>query len=663
MTDDILPIFSSLELMVIFLNVDLKSKFEEYEDQLRDFKQNLSQKDEATKHSQHDYEVLMDKYVRKCDESDRLRNELKLNDEESSLLQNRLKESQQSVADAQSQILPLKLQISRAEQDNKYLQERLQSTETELSQKQRLLADEKALSLNGKFDFETKLTECQTELDFTKDRLKSAQDQISLLSEKVLGYQSKIRELENSNATLNEKYLNESENLRRVNQLQKAHLDEANNIISDLENNLNALKDSHKDEITQMLYETNSTIDRLKFQFDNERNDYLQKIEELHSQIKDLLNPPKNIVTTIADEEDSGKQIQILQNELGTNIYELYDKIISLEKEKQFEFDKRKEAEIHLQHVLKDVESKAPILAEQKRNYQRLVESHDFFSKRFDELQGKNAQLMETVSNFENSQRQLLKNKEILEQHNKDLCKQIQNLLKNTMASGSTFTPSKNPSSNDAIGEYLVSYDGIEELQLRNAQLLQTIRKLEKDIDDDKAHIDEKAQIAANTALNAAMKEISAMRDQRQHTENLMNSLVQQRDLYKAMIQEAGILGSPISHKNNQSVIPIGDIHSTPRTPFIGRSSMSPGNRTVDEFQGKLAAAEEEKMKLRDRISRLEEAEKLLSDALDSMRTETSKLRMDAAMNASEAKFNKDRVTQLEEAMKLVTAENAAGMY
>ena len=114
-------------------------------------------------------------------------------------------------------------------------------------------------------------------------------------------------------------------------------------------------------------------------------------------------------------------------------------------------------------------------------------------------------------------------------------------------------------SAQGVISEHLLTFDDISVLQTRNAQLLKVVRKLSADQESGEVQRqlqkrvkvvqgqsgsgdwDESGEPAAVAALQAAMKELSNLRDTRERTEEMVMSLVQQRDLYKAMLEEADI--------------------------------------------------------------------------------------------------------------------------
>jgi thiamine kinase-like enzyme len=67
------------------------------------------------------------------------------------------------------------------------------------------------------------------------------------------------------------------------------------------------------------------------------------------------------------------------------------------EKELVEERNKRLEAEMHLAHILKEIEAKKPILASQRRDYNRVVENYAMINKQNDEFLAENIKLKRTL--------------------------------------------------------------------------------------------------------------------------------------------------------------------------------------------------------------------------------------------------------------------------
>lgn len=112
---------------------------------------------------------------------------------------------------------------------------------------------------------------------------------------------------------------------------------------------------------------------------------------------------------------------------------------------------------------------------------------------------------------------------------------------------------SSKSSSSGVISDYLVTFDDVAELQTRNAQLLQVVRKLSEEQEKwnssnslvatgtptsgrRSSGADEQIT-AAQSALQSALSELQEMRAARQRTEDMVIGLVQQRDMYRAMVE------------------------------------------------------------------------------------------------------------------------------
>ena len=136
-------------------------------------------------------------------------------------------------------------------------------------------------------------------------------------------------------------------------------------------------------------------------------------------------------------------------------------------------------------------------------------------------------------------------------------------------------------SAQGVISEHLLTFEGVEELQKRNAQLLMVVRKLSADQEKSEAEA-EKAKASRRSSapmaigllengegespvLQAAMKELGSLRETRERTEEMVRSLMQQRDLYKAMLDEADItVAARTALTQGQGVGRVGSSMSTP---------------------------------------------------------------------------------------------------
>lgn len=149
---------------------------------------------------------------------------------------------------------------------------------------------------------------------------------------------------------------------------------------------------------------------------------------------------------------------------------------------------------------------------------------------------------------------------------------------------------------NDVVSNYLVTYDDVTELQQRNAELLRVVRKLSKEPSSypDNESMDTTSNTSLtiqqqgqgqeslhSNALKAAIDELNAMREARQRTEEMVIVLVQQRDMYRSMIEGGAGSNTSINlspSNNNSSNINVTTATTT--TMFGTPSSVKPTSQS-----------------------------------------------------------------------------------
>lgn len=636
----------------------------------------LEQRDKVIREFEFSQDDLRERLKRRSEECDRLRDEIKLQGEEIVVVQARLRESQIALNDCQSQLLPVQYDQSRLQRENHLLDERAKSLEYSLLVASNELATERNSASSLKCDLESKISELNAEIESRDKRLKASQDRIAVQNEKIDAYLSKTRDLESTSASQQEVFVRETDNLKRVIDLHKRHFDEAASAVTDLENKLMNAKESSARQLRQQYEEMQSKIEGLQASLAGEREQFSNRISELESQISELQSVG-DISRIERDEMNSSSQD--LTNASGNmdfifsglNVTEVYDRIVNLEKELVHEKAKRKEVDIYLNRILKDIEAKAPLIASQKRDYQRLAESHGQLTKRLDDVIIENSKLRERLHELDHVAQKAVEESQALNQHNKDLSDQLQHLIKRAYDQYQSTTPKKSvaliasdadlSSTSEIISEFLVTYDDINELQVRNAQLLKTIRALEKDLQRS-VEAESRAKSGTAEALNTALKELNNMREGRQRTEEMVVGLAQQRDLYKAMVEESDVALTTYRRSSSGGRMSLSpSAVRTPGTPLAITSGES--NALLTEAQERLTVLKDENSKLKEKIIRMDETDKFLSASLATAKEDVGRLRTEAAVSSSEARFHKERVERLDETISQLQNESTSNLH
>jgi len=128
-------------------------------------------------------------------------------------------------------------------------------------------------------------------------------------------------------------------------------------------------------------------------------------------------------------------------------------------------------------------------------------------------------------------------------------------------------------------------------------------------------------------------KELASLREDRQRTEEIVAAIVQERDAYKAMIEEV-------------------DLSSTSSSSLVTTDK----NRHALSF--KVSELEDEIKRLKNHNNRIIKAEELLSETLEKTKSECGSLRLELVSATSDLRFYKDRCEKIENEMKSLQSEN-----
>lgn len=609
-----------------------------------------------------------------------LREELKNQSAEFASLQSRLRESQLSLSDLQSKAVPTEFELARVAHEKTALQSKLLAVEEELRAKAKAERDLRSESTAKIHAAESRQQEAQALCEDYKKQIAALRDQTASQQEKLDSFLAKLKESESAAVQQQSAFAQENESVKRLADLYKRYFEEATAKVEELEAAAQAQRDAHNAKTARLKESITAQFEARETEFEAERADYEARIQALDAQVAELQQQAqsRSEYSIVVDPRSAPVSSAAADLE-GVGITEMFDRVVGAEKALFAERSKRREVELYLNQILKDIEAKAPAIASQRRDYHRIVESHTRLAQKLDALVAENTALRGTVQEAETRTQQAVEEASALEQHNNDLSAQLQHVLKQGMTQSVGGQRDNQQGSNKSgaasagavISEHLLTFDDVAELQLRNAQLLKVVRKLSQEQEQESALMITGQQDAAtigggsrskevSEALKAALLELNSMREARRRTEDMVAGLVQQRDMYRAMVeQESAVAPGPATPGKTSSSVPGTPAQSSALT-LLASPAQDQGR--VTDLQWKLAQSEDEKRRLQERMSRLEEAEKLLHESLDKIRAESSAARMEAAQASSEARFQRERSERLENSLKTAQLESASAL-
>lgn len=412
--------------------------------------------------------------------------------------------------------------------------------------------------------------------------------------EKINEFIEQIRTLEETSSRQQADFLSEVSAQKRLADLYKTHMDEAVSKVEQLEEANATWKENFSKQATTFKNKLAEQIDKAGKVIAKTEEDAKAQLVALQAELDAVRAQQANGGTSA---QTSATVVPQEFEELG--ITEMYDRVVRAEKELVTEQVRRGELELYLDRILKDVQSKAPIIASQRKDYMRVLESHSQLTAKLDRIVTENTALKQKLVGMEQSRKEAVDEASELALQNKDLGRQIQHLLRKQMGVPPSSGPGAAGSIGDAdgvISEYLVTFEDVEELQTRNMQLLKVVRKLSMEQEEalttsgsrSIAVIEDGGTVELKEALASSMAELKQMRESRVRMEEMVGSLVQQRDIYRAMLEEVDGGAGRITGSSALTVPPL-----TPTSPKVSSATSLSASKANEELRMKLAEVEQ----------------------------------------------------------------------
>ena len=335
-----------------------------------------------------------------------------------------------------------------------------------------------------------------------------------------------------------------------------------------------------------------------------------------------LLKDDKNSSSQLGD--DSGEPVSIIK---------LYDKLAEKDDELRREKAERRKCELYMDRIQQDIERVAPQQRQQKREYELAMSQKQQMQSRMQEALQEAEMARDELDQKDKECRQTISECNELRLENRDLARQVQQLLKKSL---------------DGDG------DSAMEIQTQNQQLLKEhhrasarVKELEEQLESD----------STQQKLNDALEALEQLQEERRNQVTLVSNIVQQRDLYRALLakNDAQILAT--SGDDNSTAIIAAKEHIEKYTEVESRNKEL--SDTISRLNADLLSATNMKQGLEERLKRLD------SHAADLLQT-NNKLQNDllvanaaTARSNAEASFQMQKVARLDETLETLRSDVA----
>uniref|UniRef100_A0A671PEJ0 Nucleoprotein TPR n=1 Tax=Sinocyclocheilus anshuiensis TaxID=1608454 RepID=A0A671PEJ0_9TELE len=543
-------------------------------------------------------------------------------------------ELQLKLDELQSSEVSIQYREKRMEQEKELLQNQNTWLNSELKSK----ADE-LYTLSR--DKGKAILELKCSLESKKDEVTRLQDQVNTLKKNNDNMQkstedmmNKLKEAKDQRASMEEKYRNElNANLKLCNLYKNAAADsEAKN----------AELNRAVEELNKLLKEAMQDLQSVR---ERAESDLQEKVRHLEKELE-------NANTRLADFKRRALTEEELTNlsptaaavakivKPGMKLMELYNAFV--EAQDQLHLEKLENKRVHrvLDEIVLEVETKAPILKRQREEYENMQKSMSSLCAKLEQAMKVCTYLKQHCNSYDNLH---------TFPHFYFMIQVCVLLVEVEEARGNQVVredvSSAVSSSSEVQGSRQVAFHSVQELQQQNQNLLAQIRDLEEQRERDQNQAKTARQTELEQSLEKVQKELEQIKEQLNHQKQLADSATRQRDMYRILLQTAGVelppQGSEAGSQSTTSSRP-GPM-ATRSTPLRAAAA-----ETVQATQAKAALKQ-----LNDAFTtyKKEKAEndKLLNEQIERLRGQVSDLLSQKAKLSPQLEFAFKRYEMLQE--------------
>ncbi|CEG37874.1 nuclear mitotic apparatus [Plasmopara halstedii] len=580
-------------------------------------------------------------------------------------------QSLERASQQEAQVAPLTNALSRAKKETEVAQQHSQWLESQLSEKTKIIQELRLTLASLTHELEELKIRSAEELASTKRQLESARLANQKMENALIKSKEALKELQASKVHDEEALQNELNAQRRLATLYQESADHATARVSELQRLCDSLRKSLDDSEKALIRETERTKEHVEHLFREQAETSEARIQALQD---DLQNAEQRI------EELEQKKMLTLQTtsaiaELSTAAGEahlaahgltpkqMFDHIVELEETLQAERKEKEKLQIYMDRIVKEVQEKAPVLMALRLDHERTVASHTQLSERLEHCMHELVKSKHNEQQAWNEKSALEKKCESFAQSMDDLSRQVQHLL---------FRSQKEHQQVDNLevgSENLVIFKNVEELQVRNQQLLAVIRELTEmnkskldnkssngsDLEstETSAHLittgDSDEEVTENgipgaiqKRLSEARRELQELRLEREQEREMITAIVKQRDMYRILLAQSD---TKFFDGNDSSSTKVGSF-------FVEKA---PSNRNSLDLN-ESTKVREIQMEFEDYKKEKQASLRMLQENLDQEHNKNSQLRLAQMQAQVEATCSKERYEASEE--RCTNAEN-----
>lgn len=479
-------------------------------------------------------------------------------------------EALQRASEQEAQLAPMQHALERLRTEMESSRQHTEWLEKQLTEKTTAVQELRQAAAKNVHEHEELKERLTDELASTKRQLESARAAAKKTESLLIHNKEQLKELMAAKVHAEEQFQSELNAQRRLADLYKQSAADANTRVSELQELCDSLRTSVADAEKALSLETERSKEQVEHLFREQAEASERRVEVLQEELRaaqdrvaELEKKKIQVLETaasIGDLSSAAGEAHLAAHGLAPK--QMLDHIVELEKTLQEERGEKEKLQLYMDRIVKEVQEKTPIIMRLRIDHERAIASQTQLSERLEVC-------MQELSKSKSNEKQARKEKqtyekkcESLAQSVDDLSRQVQHLL---FKSQEQQQQRHSAIPGEVASESLVVFKDVEELQMRNQQLLTVIRELtemtkrQRHDDDDgdaeseagSAHLiisaesddEQSTESVASSSIKhrlaVARKELEQLRTEREQEREMITAIVKQRDMYRVLLAQS----------------------------------------------------------------------------------------------------------------------------
>lgn len=563
------------------------------------------------------------------------------------------------VEEIASKEIVLEYKEKRIQEEREYMNAQIQTLSSQLSQTNDEIIRVRSEQSQRLAQLSSDLAQKSEEVGMLEGREEALKADLENANVRCEELAERLKAARESEIAVEENYRQEVRAQTKLAELYKNHCDDSEKKAADLAKVVEELQD--------LVKQTSDRYGKLEDCLESERLENKEELKRRNEAIRALrkeLTDANDLIKTLKTKGLTEEGIEKLSPSAaaaskllksGMSLTQIYSQLVTCQEELIQAKDDNTRLNSYLDQILKEIEERAPIMKQQREDYERAVDAVSSLTRQLEdarhEYEFRKREALDARQKSEAAQRE---NRRRMTQV-QDLGRQVAVLVREVEAARAGFNTSRHPlntsstdmnQSGDAdaiISDRLVSFRDVAELQQKNIELLSVVRELSSNQESAENRVVEEKTAELKRELEMASAQVEELRAARQRQEVMVESIINERDMYKSIATGGGtepMPSAPMATSTPGAPLKSGDATISSPSPAKTKTPYHELEKKAISAEASLAEVKKEFD-----LYREEKCENLrmIEDELKKTREELQDKKTKFIKLASQEEFNNER--------------------